>query len=152
MNLHSLQYNRPNNSKRVILTGGCFDVLHAGHIEFLTHAKELGDYLVVALESDENVTRRKGPLRPIHTQQQRKAMLGALRVVDSVIDLPSMETDTDYAELVSKIKPQIIAVTEGDPYLSQKQKQAKSIGAMVVEIPKIHSPSTSQLAKLIGLE
>ncbi|MBI3343244.1 adenylyltransferase/cytidyltransferase family protein, partial [Candidatus Gottesmanbacteria bacterium] len=58
-----------------ILVGGCFDLLHYGHIRFLEEAKKLGDHLVVALESDENVRRMKGEGRPIHTQAQRKEML-----------------------------------------------------------------------------
>ena len=138
--------------RKTVLVGGCFDVLHYGHIEFLKSAKNQGDYLIVALESDDNVKRRKGDSRPIHTQEQRKTMIEALHVVDQVILLPSMENDADYQTFVEEIHPNIIAVTEGDPYLTHKQKQAETIGARVIEIPKIHTPSTSQLAKLIGLE
>lgn len=141
-----------NKDKTRVLVGGCFDVLHVGHIHFLTHAKKLGDILIVALESDENVKMRKGSSRPIHTQEQRKGMLEALLVVNEVICLPTMKHDSAYQELVLHINPDIIAVTEGDPYTVHKKKQAKSIQAVVVEIPKIHTPSTSQLAKLIGLE
>lgn len=79
-------------------------------------------------------------------------MLEALRVVDSVILLPVMTQDQQYHEFVSKIKPTIIAVTEGDEYLDHKKRQAASVGAMIVEIPKIKTPSTTQLSKLIGLE
>ncbi len=71
-----------------VLVGGCFDLLHFGHIKFLEEAKKSGDYLVVALESDENVRRTKGETRPIHTQEQRKAMLESLTCVDEVIMLP----------------------------------------------------------------
>jgi rfaE bifunctional protein nucleotidyltransferase chain/domain len=138
--------------KRIVLVGGCFDVIHYGHIQFLKQARALGDYLVVALESDENVKRRKGESRPIHTQVQRKHMLEAITYVDQVYSLPTMEKDTDYFTLVQKIRPHIIAVTQGDPYLEHKQKQATTIGATVVEIPKIHTPSTTQLAKLLELE
>lgn len=138
--------------KKLVLVGGCFDMLHYGHIQFLKHAKSFGEHLVVALESDENVRRRKGENRPIHSQNQRKEMLLALSFVDEVLSLPTMQNDTDYQNLVLSIRPSVIAVTEGDPYLSHKQKQAKEIEALVIEIPKIHTPSTSQLAKLIGLE
>ncbi|MCX8008792.1 MAG: FAD synthase [Patescibacteria group bacterium] len=144
--------NTNDQNKIVVLVGGCFDVLHYGHIEFLKQAKRLGNYLLVALESDENVRRRKGDLRPIHTQEQRKTMLEALSCVDEVLPLPTMTSDDDYKQLVQTIKPQIIAVTKNDPYLTHKQQQANAVNARVVEIPKIHTPSTSQLAKLIGLE
>ncbi len=138
--------------KKIILVGGCFDLLHFGHISFLKRARSLGDYLIVALESDENVRRMKGDARPIHTQAQRKEMIESLSCVDEVITLPPMHGYPDYLELVKKIKPAVIAVTEGDHAKIKKGQQAKEIGAQLIEIPKIHTPSTSQLVKLLGLE
>ncbi len=138
--------------KKVVLVGGCFDLLHFGHISFLKQAKTLGNFLVIALESDENVRRTKGEARPIHTQAQRKEMLESLSFVDEVIALPSMHTDEDYFKLVRKIKPAVIAVTDGDSAKVKKMEQANEVGAALIEIPKIHTPSTSQLAKLLGLE
>jgi FAD synthetase len=138
--------------KKIVLVGGCFDLLHYGHIHFLNQAKSYGDWLVVALESDENVKRMKGDARPIHTQAQRKEMLTSLSFVDEVIALPMMRGDRDYYELVRKIKPVVIAVTEGDRAIVKKREQAEEIVAQLIEIPKIHTPSTSQLVKLLGLE
>lgn len=135
-----------------MLVGGCFDFIHFGHISFLKQAKSHGDYLIVALESDENVRKMKGEMRPIHSQEKRKEMLVSLSFVDEVISLPPMNTDQEYFELVKKIAPSVIAVTEGDPLKETKQKQADQIHAALVEIPKIHTPSTSQLAKLLGVE
>lgn len=135
-----------------VLVGGCFDFIHFGHISFLKQAKAFGDYLIVALESDENVRNTKGDMRPIHTQEQRKQMLEALAFVDEVIALPPMKTDVAYYNLVMDVKPAVIAITEGDPIQDKKQEQAQKIGAELVVIPKIHTPSTSQLAKLLGLE
>jgi len=135
-----------------VLAGGCFDMLHFGHISFLSEAKSHGDYLVVALESDENVRRMKGETRPIHSQIQRKAMLESLRFVDEVIALPPMKTDEEYAKLVADVQPGVIALTEGDGMEDKKRKHAAAVGAHVVVISKIHTPSTSQLAKLVGLE
>lgn len=140
------------SKKKVVLVGGCFDILHFGHISFLKQAKSYGDHLVVALESDENVRHTKGETRPIHSQDQRKIMLKSLHFVDEVIALPPMESDQEYRDLVNRVKPDVIAVTEGDPIIDKKRAQAKSIGAELVVIPKIHTPSTSQLAKLLGLE
>lgn len=79
-------------------------------------------------------------------------MLEALSCVDQVLLLTYMKNDEDYDTLVSQTQPAVIAVTEGDPYLEQKKQQAQLVNAQVVEIPKVHTPSTSQLAKLIGLE
>jgi rfaE bifunctional protein nucleotidyltransferase chain/domain len=137
---------------KTVLVGGCFDILHFGHISFLKQAKAHGDRLVVALESDENVKRMKGDMRPIHSQQQRKDMLEAVSCVDEVIPLLPMHTDKEYFDLVNKIKPDVIAVTEGDVALEKKKEQAKISDAELIIIPKIHTPSTSQLAKLLGLE
>jgi rfaE bifunctional protein nucleotidyltransferase chain/domain len=138
--------------KKIVLVGGCFDLLHYGHISFLKQAKALGDYLIVALESDENVKHMKGEARPIHTQAQRKEMLESLSCIDEVITLPPMTGDRDYYEFVRNIKPAVVAVTEGDTAKVKKSEQAAEVGAQLVEIPKIHTPSTSQLAKLLGLE
>jgi FAD synthetase len=135
-----------------VLVGGCFDFIHYGHISFLKSAKKLGDYLIVALESDENVKRMKGNLRPIHTLTQRQEMLESLKFVDEVIPLKPMKNDKDYFDFVINLKPDVIATTEGDPILAKKQKQADLIGAKLVVISKIHTPSTSQLAKLLGIE
>lgn len=135
-----------------VLVGGCFDLLHYGHIRFLEESKKLGDRLVVALESDENVRRMKGESRPIHTQAQRKAMLEALSCVNEVLALPPMNSHQEYYDLVTRVNPQIIAITDGDPKESNKREQAEQIGATLVVIPKVPTPSTSQLAKLLGLE
>lgn len=135
-----------------VLVGGCFDLLHFGHIKFLEEAKRLGDYLIVALESDENVRKMKGEARPIHTQEQRKIMLESLRFVDEIIALPPLNSDEDYAKLVTQIAPTVIAVTEGDPMEEKKRTHAKHVGASIAVISKVHTPSTSQLSKLLGLE
>ncbi|MBI2404916.1 adenylyltransferase/cytidyltransferase family protein [Candidatus Gottesmanbacteria bacterium] len=132
--------------KRVVLVGGCFDLLH------YKQAKQKGDKLIVLLESDEKVKKLKGDSRPIHSQSQRKQMLEALSFIDEVIMLPRVTTDQDYVNLVERIKPDVIAVTVGDPMVDKKRQQAARFGATLVEIPKIHTPSTSQLAKLLGLE
>lgn len=136
----------------VVLVGGCFDILHYGHIHFLKTANALGNYLIVALESDKNIKRLKGKKRPIFDQNQRREMLESLRFVDRVIILGDDMRDKDYMKLVKIICPQAIAVTKGDPMLVKKKKQAKSVGAKIVEIPKIDVPSTSQIAKLLKLE
>lgn len=127
--------------KKVILVGGCFDILHWGHIAFLKKAKSLGSYLVVALESDENTRKLKGPGRPIHTQVQRKKMLESLRFVDKVIILSDRP---DYRQLVLKVKPDIVAVAAGG--------KQNTYGVKKVVMPKIKTSSTTQIAKLLSLE
>lgn len=135
-----------------VLVGGCFDILHYGHIYFLKRAKALGDYLVVLLESDQTVSKLKGDKRPIHTQEQRKESLKALKFVDEVINLKPLKSDKEYLDLVIKINPEIIAITKGDPLLEKKRSHAKKIGAKFVEIPKIKVSSTSTITKLLDLD
>lgn len=132
-----------------VLVGGCFDILHFGHIHFLKKARALGDYLVVALESDKNIKRLKGEGRPFNNQKQRKEILESLRFVDEVTVLKDHMTDKDYMNLVTKIKPSIIAITKGDPIKKMKQKQAERVGAKVLEVKKIPFISSSLLSKII---
>jgi rfaE bifunctional protein nucleotidyltransferase chain/domain len=137
---------------KTVLVGGCFDFIHFGHVTFLDEAKKHGDKLIVMLESDETIKRLKGDDRPYHTQKQRKIMLESLRMVDEVLLLPPHMTDADYLETIKKIKPDSIALTEGDPILEKKLKQTETVGASAVVIPKVLTHSTSSLAKLLKLE
>ncbi len=139
-------------NKRVVLVGGCFDILHIGHITFLTKAKETGDILVVALESDEFIRTRK-KREPFHTQAQRAEVLNALEAVDYVINLPLLKTDEAYSDLVKKVKPAIIAITEGDSHVSQKEKHAQLVGGQVkVVCPSLSSFSTSNVISYANLK
>src|SRR3989344_8872455 len=78
--------------KRIVLVGGCFDILHLGHIKFLESAKKLGDCLFVLLENDESVLRLKGKDRPINNQTERAQDLSSLSIVDYVVLLSPMKT------------------------------------------------------------
>jgi FAD synthetase len=153
VNLQGLKTFLPRGNKgRIVLTGGCFDILHLGHVRFLSEAKKMGDYLVVLLENDKNVKKLKGKNRPVFIQKERAEMLSALGSVDLIALLPTMENDTDYLDLVMKIKPDIIAVTENDPHIEKKRGQAKQIGGKLKVIPSIKTLSTSKLAKIVGVD
>ena len=132
-------------NKKVVLVGGCFDILHYGHVTFLKKAKEQGNYLIVALESDEFIRTRK-KREPVHNQQQRAEILIALAVVDAVVRLPLMAGNDAYFNLVKDISPTVIAVTEGDSMISLKQKQAQQVGGeLKVVSPSLTSFSTSSI-------
>lgn len=135
-----------------MLVGGVFDILHYGHIHFLKKAASFGDRLIVALESDKNVRKLKGKARPIHPQNQRREMLESLTFVDEVIILGDDMKDADYDLFVQKVRPNIIAVTKGDPVLTKKLNQARRVGARLIKIPKIKSISTTQIARLLEIE
>ncbi len=92
------------SGKRVVFTNGCFDLLHRGHIEYLTKARALGDVLIVGLNSDESVKRLKGSPRPIVSEEDRSAILSALSAVDFVC---IFDEDTPY-ELIRSVVPDIL--------------------------------------------
>lgn len=137
------------SGKRVVLVGGCFDIFHYGHFIFLKKAKSLGDILIIALENDKRIHKLKGKDRPVTPEKARAEILSAFPFVDYVLKLPDLDNDEDYRNLVLRLKPEIIAVTEGDKQLDNKKQQAKSVGGEVRVIPKIAIPSTSQILKLI---
>jgi len=139
------------DNKKIVLVGGCFDVLHVGHIIFLEKAKKLGEKLVVLLESDENIKKNKGKNRPINSQKNRAKVLSSLKMVDNVIKLPVMKNDDDYLNLVKKIKPQIIAVSEGDKNIVQKREQARLVGAKLVKVTNlVKQHSTTKIIEVIS--
>lgn len=132
-------------NRRTVLVGGCFDLLHFGHFQFLKKAAEAGDFLIIALESDEFVMKSKRKL-PVHSQSERAQILASLNMVDLVILLPVFEDEKKYSEMVSLIRPKLIAVTEGDPFIDKKKKQAGTIGAEVeVVSPLLGKFSTSKI-------
>ena len=96
-------------NKKIIFTNGCFDIIHRGHLELLKHCKEIGDYVIVGLNSDKSIKNLKGNSRPINCELDRKFLLESLKYVDEVI---IFSEDTPY-NLIKKIKPKII-VKGGD--------------------------------------
>lgn len=97
------------HQQKIVFTNGCFDVLHFGHVHYLLQAKELGDILVIGLNSDDSVRRLKGPTRPINGEKERAFVLAALACVDYVVlfgeDTPK--------ELIETVRPDVL-VKGGD--------------------------------------
>ena len=132
------------------MAGGCFDILHVGHVIFLEKAKKLGDELVILLESDKNIMENKGKNRPINSQKNRSLILSKLRMVDKVIKLPYLMGDSDYLKIIKKVKPNFIAVSQNDSNLKRKKEQAKLVGAKVIEVTSlVPHQSTSRLIEII---
>lgn len=117
----------------LVLAGGCFDLVHYGHLKFFQDARKEGDVLVIALESDEHILRYK-KRSPVHTQYERAEILTALSVVDAVVLLPFMDSDEEYRQLVQRIRPDTIAVSSPDKHLEKKRAHASEIGARVIEV------------------
>lgn len=127
---------------RLVATGGCFDLLHPGHLSLLRQARALGDALVVCVNSDESVRRRKGPGRPIVPAAGRIAMLEALEPVDAVI---MFDEDTP-AALLETVRPDVW-VKGGDYTVGELPEEpvVRRHGGRVVIIPLIGGYSTSRL-------
>ena len=138
----------------VVVVTGVFDLLHVGHLRFLCAARELGDQLVVGVESDERVRRWKGSDRPIQTQEDRCELLSALRVVDDVFIIEGERVEPDYyVELLRPLHARYLAVTANDPLLEAKRAAMAEIGVELrVVIPRVENYSTSHLIKLLGIE
>lgn len=135
-----------DQGEKIVLAGGCFDILHIGHISFLEKAKNLGGILVLLLESDQAIKLLKGKERPVNSLRNRAKVLSAIEFVDFVIPLSRPFKTEDYNNLVRKISPDIIAITAGDPNLSVKEYQAKQVGGKVkVVLEKIPEHSTTRL-------
>jgi len=96
--------NLRNSGKKTVFTNGCFDILHAGHIKLLASAKNLGDFLVVGLNSDKSVKRIKGPHRPLNTEKDRAAVLSGLESVDAIV-LFGQDTPL---QLIKLLRPAIL--------------------------------------------
>lgn len=137
-----------NGGKTIVLAGGCFDVLHPGHLAYLEQAKKQGDILFVFLESDRNVRRLKGEGRPVNTQRQRAKTLSQIYVIDYVLLLPPLDNDSKYFVITKQLMPDVIAITAGDPKQAEKEKQAKSVGGRVALVtPLLKNYSTTKILK-----
>lgn len=117
-----------NPKLTTVLVGGCFDILHHGHIEFLRKAKESGDFLIVALEPDSKIMCLKKRL-PFHNEKEKAYNIASIKYVDKVLILPYLNGFEDYSQLVLDIKPKILAITSNDPCFEKKQIQVKNINA-----------------------
>ena len=137
----------------LVVVTGVFDLLHIGHLRFLEAARRLGDALLVGVEGDDRVRRWKGADRPIQSQEDRAALLAALRVVDGVFVIVGERVDPEYyVELFRPLRLRYLAVTADDPLLEVKRAAMRDIAVELrVVTPHIENYSTSRLVKLLGL-
>jgi D-glycero-beta-D-manno-heptose 1-phosphate adenylyltransferase len=129
-------------NKKIVFTNGCFDILHLGHIEYLSKANDLGDVLIIGLNTDASVKRLKGDNRPVQDEASRANVLAALRFVDAIVPF---DEDTPY-ELISLVKPDVLV--KGGDYTEETIVGAdivKANGGEVVTIPLTPGYSTSKI-------
>ncbi len=138
------EWKLENNT--LVFTNGCFDLLHVGHIDYLSKAKDLGSKLIIGLNSSESVSRLKGPTRPINSTESRSLMLAAFEFVDLVI---VFDEDTPM-DLISNIKPNIL-VKGGDYTIDTivGSKEVIEYGGEVKVIPFLDGYSTTNIVTKI---
>ncbi|MEI7896652.1 MAG: D-glycero-beta-D-manno-heptose 1-phosphate adenylyltransferase [bacterium] len=137
--------------KTIVFSNGCFDVLHLGHVEYLAKARDLGDILLVGLNSDDSVRRIKGPHRPVNKEAARAIILAALTFVDGVIIFGE---DTPY-ELIKLIQPDILVKGkdyEGKEIVGTDIVRAHGGEIVTIELTRGYSTThTIELAQKVHL-
>ena len=133
----------------IVFTNGCFDILHAGHVRYLTAAAAMGDFLVIGLNSDASVRRLKGKSRPIVSEEDRAEVLDALRAVDvvTIFGEPTAE------DLVRLVRPDVYG--KGGDYSLDTLPEAKIVqaaGGRVEFIPLVAGRSTTNVIEKIRSE
>ncbi len=135
--------------KRLVVTNGCFDILHLGHVTYLENARALGDALLVGVNSDSTVRELKGPTRPINSERERAAILAALEAVDAA----SIFNELRATSFLERIRPDIY-VKGGDYTLEticqEERRLLEQMGAKIVILPVVHGKSTTTLLEKIA--
>lgn len=137
------RHGRPRDG-RLVFTNGCFDLLHRGHVEYLEHAKSLGDVLVVGLNTDDSVRRLKGAGRPLVDEGSRSRVLAALASVDAVT---LFDEDTP-RELIDQLLPDVLV--KGGDYAIEDivgREAVEGAGGTVAVVPLVGEYSTSGLLR-----
>jgi len=131
--------------KKVVFTNGCFDILHSGHIDILNRARELGDVLVVAINTNASVSRIKGPSRPIIREEERAELLSGLEMVDFVC---SFDEDIPL-QAILELRPDVLV--KGADWTANivGQREVESWGGKVVALPLIEGRSTTGIVERV---
>jgi rfaE bifunctional protein nucleotidyltransferase chain/domain len=131
---------------KIVFTNGCFDLLHLGHVDYLEKARAMGDKLVLGLNTDDSVSRFKGPARPVQDQNSRARVLAAFQFIDLVV---FFNEDTPL-ELISELLPDILV--KGSDYLAENivgAEVVKKHGGVVKTVDFVPGYSTSAIIEKI---
>jgi rfaE bifunctional protein nucleotidyltransferase chain/domain len=129
--------------RKVVLTNGCYDILHPGHIRLLERAKSLGDILILALNTDDSVQRLKGPARPLLTEQQRAALALELECVDAVT---VFDEDTP-RELIAEVLPDVLVKGADWSHFIAGREEVEAAGGVVKALPLEPGYSTTNIVE-----
>src|SRR5678816_1383401 len=131
-----------SGGRRLVFTNGVFDLLHVGHVRYLTEARALGDALLVAINSDRAVRELKGPSRPVFSEAERAEILAGLRVVDYV----TVFDDVSPRSLIASLLPDLL-VKGGDYNLDEihGREEVEAAGGAVISLPFVDGASTTSI-------
>jgi D-beta-D-heptose 7-phosphate kinase/D-beta-D-heptose 1-phosphate adenosyltransferase len=139
-----IKFLQKKENQKIVFTNGCFDLIHRGHVFYLNEAKKLGDFLIVALNSDQSVQRLKGPSRPIQLEEDRMYIMAGLECVDAVV---LFHEDTPLS-LIKSILPDVLV--KGGDYTTENIVGAQEVlqnGGAVKTISFVDGKSTSNIVK-----
>jgi D-beta-D-heptose 7-phosphate kinase/D-beta-D-heptose 1-phosphate adenosyltransferase len=128
-----------SQGKKLVFTNGCFDILHRGHVTYLTFARNQGDALVVAVNSDASVKRNKGDDRPINSEEDRAYVLASLRAVDYVV----IFDDEEPKDLIAQILPQVLVKGSDWAHYVSGREIVEANGGQVVLAEMVEGRSTT---------
>jgi D-beta-D-heptose 7-phosphate kinase/D-beta-D-heptose 1-phosphate adenosyltransferase len=140
--LKTIAAQAKTEGKKIVFTNGCFDLLHMGHVQLLREAKNLGDILIVALNSDGSVRQIKGSDRPILPEEERAELIAALEMVDYV----TMFDEPDPLNVIRELRPDVLA--KGGDWAEDKivgREFVESYGGRVAVIPFLKGHSTTEI-------
>jgi rfaE bifunctional protein nucleotidyltransferase chain/domain len=133
------------SGKRLVTTNGCFDILHAGHVRYLSEAKRCGDILVVGINSDESVRKLKGPARPLQGERDRALLIGSLKMVDAAF----IFGEGDPRAFLEILRPDV-HVKGGDYNADLLEREVvERFGGIIKIVPFVKGYSTTSLVEKI---
>lgn len=148
-NIENLVKDLRNQNKTIVMTNGCFDILHVGHVRYLQKTKSFADVLILALNTDKSIRTIKGEGRPINNENDRAEVLSALECVDYIVPFD----ENSPAELLKTVKPDVY--TKGADYTLEtlpETKVVQSFGGRIEFIDFVEGKSTTNLIQKIKTE
>ena len=143
---NSKQFKNTITDKPIVFTNGCFDILHLGHLTYLSKARELGNFLWIGVNSDLSVKRLKGESRPVNSEEDRAILLASLLLVDAI----TIFSDDTPITLLELIQPDIHV--KGGDYIAEKMPEYKTVtayGGIVKILPFVEGKSSTSIINKI---
>ncbi|GAB3542390.1 hypothetical protein GCM10027443_43140 [Pontibacter brevis] len=135
-----------NQGQKIVFTNGCFDLLHLGHVDYLEKARQLGDKLVLGLNTDASISRIKGPSRPLQDEMSRARIMASLLFIDAVV----LFDENTPLQLIEAVQPDILV--KGDDYTVESivgHEVVLARGGEVKTVPLVKGYSTTNIVKKI---